>query len=222
MKKKKVAALDLETVADPACLEFLPEVKPKANLKDPVKIEKDLAEKRKKQISDMGMKPAMNLICCASVCDSKGPKSVSLSEATKSEEKILLETFWNMLKDYDTIITFNGRSFDLMCMYLHGIEHGIRPPINIDYGGYNRAGSNHIDLRLVFSGGDKMAHGKMDFFARKYLGHGKTEGIDGAMVQSYFDMGLHDEIAQYCEEDTRITYDLYLKCLKSGILDTLI
>jgi len=62
----------------------------------------------------------------------------------------------------------------------------------------------------------------MDFFARKYLGHGKTEGIDGAMVQSYFDMGLHDEIAQYCEEDTRITYDLYLKCLKSGILDTLI
>ena len=66
---KKIAALDLETIADPNMLELLPEVTAKKNLKDPEKIEADIAEKKVQQIEKMGLDPMLNMICCAGWCD---------------------------------------------------------------------------------------------------------------------------------------------------------
>ena len=48
---------------------LLPEVIPNKTLKDPEKIALDIANKKKKQIADMGLNPHTNLICCASFKD---------------------------------------------------------------------------------------------------------------------------------------------------------
>lgn len=217
MKKKKVIAFDLETIADPTMMAILPEVTAAKNLKDPEKVAADIEKKKVKQIADMGLDPMMNLICCAGWCDKNGASSISLTEATHEAEKQLLMDFWEILKSYDHFITFNGRAFDLRCMLLHGITHGIRPAVNIDKGRYNHG--NHTDLRQVLAGTDMFAKGKLDFFCRKFLGDQKTEGIDGEMVQSYFDMGLHEDIATYCEKDSSLTYELYLKVKVAGLLE---
>lgn len=218
-KKIKVAALDLETIADKTCLDFMPEVKVNGKLKDPAKIKLDIAEKKIKQIADMGLEPTMNLICCAGWCDEEnGPQSLSIQDGTHEAEKDLLLKFWDVLENYDHFVTFNGRSFDLRCMYLHGITHGIRPSVDIDRGRYNRAGSNHTDLREILAGSGQFAKGKLDFFCKKYLGIGKLEGIDGAMIQSYFDIGLYEDIKKYNLQEVGLMFDLFKKVEIAGLL----
>jgi len=215
--KKKVVAFDLETIADRAMMDILPEVKPNGTLKDPVKVAADIENKKKKQIAEMGLSPAMNMICCAGWCDENGPGSLSLEKDDYATEKKLLVDFWEILSGYDHFVTFNGRSFDLRCMHLHGITHGIRPAVNIDKGKYNNG--NHTDLRLILAGTDQFASGKLDFFCKKYLGDHKTEGIDGEQVQSFFDMDLHEDIAEYCRKDCELTYRLYQKVEIAGLLE---
>ena len=213
----KAIAFDLETIADRTMMGILPEIKPSGRLTDPAKIAADIEEKKNKQIADMGLDPMMNMICCAGWCSERGSGCLSIETDTHEAEKKLLIDFWDLLSEYDYFITFNGRSFDLRCMLLHGITHGIRPSVNIDKGRYNKG--NHSDLRLILAGDNQFAKGKLDFFAQKYLGDQKTKGIDGEMVQSYFDMGLYEDIAEYCRKDAELTYQLYQKVEAAGLLE---
>lgn len=217
MKKRKVLAFDLETIADPTCIPFLSEPKPHGQIKNPVKIAADIKKKKQKQILDMGLDPATNLICCAAFCDGGKPQSISIMIDAHEAEKTLLESLWNVLSKYNHFVTFNGRAFDLRCIHLHGITHGIRPSVNIDKGRYNKG--NHTDIREILAGPSDFAKGKLDFFCQKFLGKTKTEGMDGSQVQSYFEMGLHDDIAKYAEQDAKLTWELYKKVEDAGLLD---
>jgi len=213
----RVVAFDLETIADKTMISIMPEVKASGTLKDPVKIAADIKQKTDMQIKTMGLSPMLNMICCAGWCDESGAGAILLEEDSPAGEKALLEAFWEVLSKYDHFVTFNGRPFDLPTMLLHGITHGIRPSVNIDKGRYNKG--NHTDLRQILAGDDKFAPGKLDFFAKKFLGDQKTEGIDGAMVQDYWDMGLHDDITVYCQRDCFLTHRLFLKCEIAGLIE---
>ncbi|MCP3944956.1 MAG: hypothetical protein GY710_26240 [Desulfobacteraceae bacterium] len=217
MAEKKVVALDIETIADKTIIPLLPELKAKATLKDPEKIQKDIDEKKEKRLAAMGLNPLYNLICSVAWCDKTGPGSLAITEDSPEEEKCLLEGLWDILVEYDHFVTFNGRPFDFRCIHLHGITHRIRPAVNIDKGRYNRG--NHTDLRQVLSGTDAYAPGKLDFYLKKFLGTGKFEGIDGAKVQSFFDMGLIDDIVAYNEDDAQQTFDLYQVVEAAGLLE---
>lgn len=219
MSEKRIIAFDLETIADKTMMDILPEVKVKKNLKDPAKIIADIEEKQKKQIQEMAMSPLTNMICCAGWCDSEGTNSILLKEESPEAEKVLLEEFWEVLLKYDHFVTFNGRAFDLRCMHLHGIQHRIRPAVNIDKGRYNKAGGNHTDLRPVYAGEGQFASGKLDFFAKKFLGDQKTEGIDGQMVADYWEMGLVEDIATYCEQDAKLTFELFHLADQAGLIE---
>ena len=215
---ERIVAFDLETIADKAMLEFLPEVKPKGNLKDPKKIEEDIKNKKISQVLDMGMDPALNMICCAAWSDNQGnTKSLLLKDESAKAEKDLIMGFWEVMEQYDHFVTYNGRDFDMRCLLLHGMSHGIRPSVNIDKGRYNCG--NHTDLRGVLAGEGAFAKGKLDFFAQKFLGRGKTEGIDGSQVQTYWDLELYDEIAKYNEDDAVLTMDLFQMAKTAGLLE---
>ena len=215
---KKVIAFDLETIANKALISLLPEVKPNGTLKDPAKISVDISTKTKKQIAEMGMSPLFNMICCAGWADYNGDKgAIMLAEESPEAEKELLVKLWEKLSGYDHFVTFNGRQFDLRCLLLHGMKHCIRPGVNIDKGRYNHG--NHTDLRLVLAGDDQFAKGKLDSFAKIMLGESKTDGIDGALVQDYWDMGLHGDIEKYCIQDCVLTMGLFGLAHASGLLE---
>ncbi len=215
MSKRKVVAFDLETIADKSVIPILPEIKPKANLKDQVKIDADIEEKKKKQIKDLGLNPMMNIICCAGWHGEDDHGHIMLED--EYSEKQLLEAFWDVLGRYDHFVTYNGRAFDMRCLLLHGMQYGIRPSVNIDKYKYNRG--NHTDLRLVLAGDEPFAKGKLDFFAKKYLGTGKTEGIDGELVQAYWEFGQYEDIGKYCEQDCELTFDLFEMAQTAGMLE---
>jgi predicted PolB exonuclease-like 3'-5' exonuclease len=223
MSTKKVIAFDIETIADRSMVPILPEVVAAGNLKDPAKIAADIEAKKQRQLLDMGLDPLTNIICVFGWADGENSGTIILptNENGVDNEKALLLQAWDILGHYDHFITFNGRSFDLRCLLLHGITHQVRPSVSIDAGRYNRPGGNHTDLRSILAGEGPFAKGKLDFFARKFLGadSGKTEGIDGSLVQSYWDMGLIDDVAAYCQHDAEITYQLWLRCEAAGLIE---
>lgn len=206
-EEKKVVAIDLETIANKKLISILPKPKPKGTLKKPEKIAADIEAKTAKQLLEMGMNPHLNMICCAGWSDGEKTGNVFLKEENEEAEAGLLKYFWEIISQYDHFVTFNGRSFDIPCLLYHGITHGIRPGVQINHSRYNQG--NHTDLRLALTNGDKYASGKLDFFLRRYVADHKTEGMDGEKVQHYWDMGLHEEIANYCMDDCEKTMKLY-------------
>ena len=138
-------------------------------------------------------------------------------EAHKVQHEKMFEKVREVLSEYDHFVTFNGRPFDMRVLLMHGITHEIRPSVNIDSGRYNRG--NHTDLRQILAGTDMYAPGKLDFFCKKFLGDQKTEDIDGKLVQSYFDLGLHEDIATYCEQDCNLIFKLYQRVELAGLLE---
>jgi len=218
LRTKKIIGFDLETIANKSLISDLPEVKAKSNLKDQEKILLDIAEKKKKQIADMGISPLFNMICCAGWMDSTGKSgALLLEEESQDAERDLLVKFWEILSKYDHFVSFNGRSFDLRCLLIHGMKYAIRPGVNIDKGRYNKG--NHTDLRLVLAGEDRFAPGTLDSFARICLGETKTESICGEQVQDYWDMGLRNDIKTYCIQDCALLMGLFGMAHVAGLLE---
>lgn len=216
--EQRILAIDFETIPDMTRVGILPEVKPKGTLKDPVKIEADIKEKKQNQLKEMNLTPALNIICCAGYADNSGKVGNLMLEDEKSEKK-LLENIWELYACYDHFVTFNGRNFDMRCLYLHSMLHGVRPSKTISSGRYNKG--NHTDLRPVLSGEGQFAKGKLDFYANLFLDDHKSEGIDGSKVYDWWILGDKDYIAKYCEKDCILTYRLYEKAVKSGLIDAL-
>jgi len=182
------------------------------------KISLDLAEKTIKQVAEMGLDPAMNMICSAAWSDATGKNGcILLKEESGEAEKSLLIDLWAILDEYNHFVTYNGRGFDIPCLLLHGMEYGVRPSVNIDKGRYNKG--NHTDLRGILAGEGAFAKGKLDFFAKKYLGRGKADGMSGDQVQTYWDLELYEDIMEYNIEDAVLTMDLYKMADIAGLLE---
>lgn len=176
-----------------------------------------IREKRHEQIKKMGLNPMLNMICCAGYYSDDHQGTFDLEEESEEAEKDLINKFWDMAAKHTHFVTFNGRIFDMKCLLIHGAKQKIFPSVNIDSGRYNKG--NHTDLRQVFFGSDKFQKGKLDFVSRYYLGHGKTEGMTGDQVQDYWDIGLTEDISEYCLEDCSITHKLYRVAESGGMLE---
>ncbi len=204
----KDLAVDLETIADPLAISMLPEPKPKGNLKDPEKIKADIADKKAKQIAKMGLEPFQSLICVFGWENNKGESGQIKLKDDKSERTLLKEA-WGIIKQHDRLISFNGNGFDVPMMKIHSILNQITPTMDISTKKYGSLNSNHIDLRNILFQGDAFAKGTLDFICKRVLGIGKTEGMDGSLVQGYWDDGRIDEIAAYCKDDVSRTMELF-------------
>lgn len=209
-----IIAFDIETLPDMQYVGILPEVKASGNLKDKAKIEADIKEKKEKQISEMAMNPHTNIVCCFSWYDSKDTSGYVLLEDSEAD---LLNKVWSVLASYDHYVTFNGRSFDLPTLLIHSMDFGVEPIKKINKSRYNQG--NHTDIRLVLTNDDKYASGKLDFFAKRFLKESKIEGIDGQLVSKFWNEGRKDEIAKYCMKDAELTYKLFDKAYKYGLID---
>ncbi|MCX6761468.1 MAG: ribonuclease H-like domain-containing protein [Candidatus Moranbacteria bacterium] len=123
-------------------------------------------------------------------------------------EKAILEKFWELVKNYDQVITFNGRSFDGPFLSLRSAKHEIHPAKNLF--GYRYDHKTHCDLleQLTFYGATRRY--TLDFYA-KYFGikSSKDEGTTGSMVGELYQAGKYLEIARYCARDLVTTAELY-------------
>lgn len=205
---KKICAYDIETIARPDLTdEMINEFCKIGNLKDPAKIAAKQAEARSK----LGKNPLTAMACCGGWYASDDDCGYfDLSDAKPASEKILLRKYWSKLAEYDVLIGFNCFSFDSKILMLRAAMHNIEIPFRFDRKRYSSA-KNHIDLRMVLQDWNTYEVGKFGFFLSMFGLEGKSEGLDGSMVQDYFDNGLFDEIGEYCVQDCKQTFQLFQK-----------
>jgi DNA polymerase elongation subunit (family B) len=131
------------------------------------------------------------------------------------EEAELLAAFWDVAKRYDTIVTFNGRGFDVPFIYLRSALLNV-PISRKDWLGYRYQTEPHCDLAEQFtfygvSGRDGAARRfNLDFYCKAFgIESPKSHGVTGMDVGTMLAAGRYREIAEYCLRDVKATVELY-------------
>ena len=128
--------------------------------------------------------------------------------------------FWHGWRHYGrpTLVTFNGRSYDLPVMELGAFREGISLPDWFDESGpsyrhpRNRFNSAaHLDLmELLTNYGAARLSGGLTLLAN-LLGKPGRGGMGGEEVQALYDGGKVDHINRYCRCDVLDTYFVFLR-----------
>jgi 3'-5' exonuclease len=132
------------------------------------------------------------------------------------DETELLTAFWDVARHYESVITFNGRGFDVPFVYLRSAVLNV-PISRKDWLGYRFQTDPHCDLaeQLTFygvSGRDGAARRfNLDFYCKCFgIESPKAQGITGMDVTRLMvEGGRSREIAEYCLGDVRATLRLY-------------
>jgi predicted PolB exonuclease-like 3'-5' exonuclease len=130
-------------------------------------------------------------------------------------EKSLAGEFWRRVEGFDgTLVTFNGRGFDLPVLELAALRYGFVLPHYFDETAPEskraRRGS-HLDLYdFLCNYGASGLRGGMDLLLKMIGMPGKRE-MSGAEVQAAYETGRLDEIHRYCRSDVIQTYFLFLR-----------
>jgi len=123
-------------------------------------------------------------------------------------EAEILEKFWDIVKTYDQVITFNGRGFDAPFLMLRSAVNKVRATKNLL--GYRYDYKEHCDLmeQLTFYGAVRKFN--LEFYAKAFgIKSPKADGVDGSMVGDLYKAGKYMEIARYCFRDLVATKELY-------------
>ena len=141
-------------------------------------------------------------------------------DAPEFRPHIITEHFWRGWYQYHmpTLVTFNGRSFDIPLLELSAYRFGIGIPhwFNISERAYDQHrnrynATSHLDIQDLMTnfGASKLAGG-LHLLANIIGKPGKME-VSGSMVQELYQQGRLDEINDYCRCDVLDTYFVFLR-----------
>ena len=188
----RVIILDFETIRWPKAIPFIPEKGPR-----------DRSDPAEKMAFDANyIQP-----CVAGFCENGKTWSIGQNDFETDPERQLLQAVWDEIETVDTIVTFNGYSFDIPLLMRRSWYLGVEPSKRIDMRKYQNG--NHIDVRMVLGNWDSYARGNLDLYGSLKLDIGKTDGISGSMVQGLWDSKEFAKVKAYCEDDCLLTWKLY-------------
>ncbi len=125
-------------------------------------------------------------------------------------EKQILQMFWDDIKHFDQVISFNGRGFDGPVLMLRSAIHGIKSTKNLVPYRYDH--KTHCDLldQMTFYGASRKYN--LDTFTRAFgITSPKEAGMSGDQVRDQYAQGNYVEIAKYCWGDVKATSELWKK-----------
>ena len=208
-------AIDIETMPNPEMISKLPDPEIKTgNIKDPAKIQAKMDAAREKQIAEMALSPLYGKIACCGIVN-KDTEYVEFGLNGNYNEikiiEILFDTVLGFHRDGNsTVITWNGINFDIPFIYKRALMLGIKPPVSMPYWMKRYSNVPHCDLMQVWINwfGKYEA---LDNVASVLLGQNKIE-FDFTTIPELMktDAG-RNEIAKYCLQDTKLTYNIYNK-----------
>lgn len=133
---------------------------------------------------------------------------------------VMTDMFWRGWEAYKqpTLVSFNGRSFDIPLLELAAFRFGLQVPgwFNLAAKAYdqNRNRYNtgaHLDLYdLLTNFGASRFNGGLNLAAQLLGKPGKMD-VQGDMVQDLYHQGKLAEIADYCRCDVLDTYFVFLR-----------
>jgi predicted PolB exonuclease-like 3'-5' exonuclease len=136
----------------------------------------------------------------------------TLNEDHYNEEE-LIRNFWQRFERFNgTLVTFNGRNFDLPVLELQALKYGCQAPRYFSSKARNRYGEEgHYDLYdFLTNYGVHRLRGGFNLLSKLIGLPGKT-GIDGSMVQQLWQEGRLSDVHRYCRHDVIQTYFLFLR-----------
>lgn len=159
-------------------------------------------------------------VVIAKVADDFSLVDLVTLDAPEYRPHVITRHFWLGWQKYGkpTLVTFNGRSFDVPLLELAAFRYGVSIP---DWFGgtvayekprnrYNT--SAHFDLQdLLTNFGATRFNGGLNLAAMTLGKPGKME-VQGDMVQDLYNEGRLDEINEYCKCDVLDTYFVFLRC----------
>ena len=133
---------------------------------------------------------------------------------------VITENFWRGWNAYSrpTLVTFNGRTFDLPLLELAAFRYGIgvSPWFDASAKAYSQPRNRyntqaHIDVQdLLTNFGATRFNGGLNL-AASLLGKPGKMAVQGHMVQDMFNEGRLSEINDYCRCDVLDTYFVFLR-----------
>jgi predicted PolB exonuclease-like 3'-5' exonuclease len=152
-------------------------------------------------------------IVVATVDDARVLVGVEVLGASDYSEAGIVCEFWDRLERLGgTLVSFNGRRFDLPVLELAALRHGCVIPRYFAEGYRHRfSDAGHYDLYdFLTNRGAYGVRGGFDLLARLAGLPGKGS-IDGAHVQALWEAGRLADIHTYCRRDVIQTYLLFLR-----------
>lgn len=139
-------------------------------------------------------------------------QAVGAPHVGQRTEKELIESFVNKIAQLSPqLVTYNGGSFDLPVLRYRAMIHNVFAPGMHNRAYFHRYTDDNVDLCDVLSSFSYGARVKLDELSRIMGLPGKPDGIDGSQVETYFNAGRIQEIADYCKSDVINTYRLWLR-----------
>lgn len=127
-----------------------------------------------------------------------------------SEEEVIGK-FWERVRQYEQLISFNGRGFDGPFLHIRSMMLGIRASRNLVP--YRYDAKVHCDLldQMMFYGATSRRF-SLDFVCASLgIESPKRQGVTGLDVNDLFRAGKHREIAEYNLRDLYATRELFLR-----------
>lgn len=120
----------------------------------------------------------------------------------------LLQAWWSLAAAAETVISFNGRGFDVPFLVSRSLVHGI--PARVDLLSHRYSLRPHLDLYRALTHGERsLGPTNLDVVCWA-LGIGSPkEHMDGSMVAPAYARGDIVKVAEYNAQDVRATIDVY-------------
>lgn len=124
------------------------------------------------------------------------------------DETEMLKLFWEYAAMAERIITFNGRTFDIPFIMMRSAINKVKPSKN--FMGYRFDTIRHIDLMEQFTFYGLTKKFNLDFYCQSFgIESPKSKGVTGMEVSELYKAGRIKDIAIYCGDDIKATFELY-------------
>lgn len=140
-------------------------------------------------------------------------REVTVLGADQLGEAGLVREFWRRLEGFDgTLVSFNGRGFDLPVLELQALRHGLALPRYFgERNGLRQRFGRHLDLHdWLANHGAARLRGGLDLIA-KLVGLPGKRAVGGGDVQRLWERRRWAAIHRYCADDALQTYLVLLR-----------
>ena len=120
----------------------------------------------------------------------------------------ILRRFWDAVRHYDQIITFNGRGFDAPFLMIRSAVYKIQPTKDLMPNRYNLSHADLLDLLTFYSAVRRKF--SLHMWCKAFgIESPKEEGVSGYEVHDLFQKQEYLTIAKYCVGDLHATKELF-------------
>lgn len=207
--------LDIETIPSQvmAVREYLAQdITPDSRLKDPVKIEADIAAKKEAAFDKAGLHGWSNHIVCLGVQLDDAEPVTFHTDSIEKERDIIVQFFdyitGNCGAYAHTYIGHNLLGFDLKVLRQRCMILGIKWPAIFNGAFNDKWGESVYDTMLRWTG-SRNEYISLEKLCVAFGIETPKDKMTGADVYKYWKAGRIKEIAEYCKGDVRATYALY-------------